>query len=472
LIASKFEFAGDMLELAYVNKTCYHLMQEPAFRSAISFPFYEQFKLTTEQFACLKKLLAANDDSSPRKIVSGDVGSGKTWLAVAYLAYKMKTYEPGTVKAILIVPPSLVAQWSDFIKIHTNLKVESNCDSSCFYVRDRYAEETSIYLTSPLKSTVFIRSIRNRGLGLIVIHDECHSSPAVIANAGYVRDYLGMSANHDKLQKNTLTSRLPIFTLQSIELREDLPPFEVVMYESCGYNQTQKAMVNLFLRFSDRGYLQNNDVGNILTRLTYGSLQFVHFTFYHTKNRKRLVHNSQWVKQHPDDFKSETDFMLMLEDTPKLMECVRLALSIKEKGEKLILFDVSADLLVGVHYLLLKYGLKSYLYSTQYPINSRNSQITKFKQNGDVLLGSIAMLAEGHNIVEANHIAFLRYPDKPEAFVQAIGRCHRYPQKKTVYLHLIHTCKLEENLALLGMDQGYTKIHLDDLQHADQEFLL
>ena len=84
-------------------------------------------------------------------------------------------------------------------------------------------------------------------------------------------------------------------------------------------------------------------------------------------------------------------------------------------------------------------GINSYIFSTHYAVIGRQKQLTKFKEddNPGVLLSSISMLGEGQNVTEANHVIFLTQCLDQTKYYQAVGRCWRYPQDKTVKIHLL-----------------------------------
>ena len=92
--------------------------------------------------------------------------------------------------------------------------------------------------------------------------------------------------------------------------------------------------------------------------------------------------------------------------------------------------------------------MNSYMFSTHFDVKSRQNQLEKFKsnKNSNVLLSSITMLGEGHNVTEANHVIFLSSILDANKYYQAIGRCHRYPQKKTVYVHHLFNSEFDETV--------------------------
>ena len=93
-------------------------------------------------------------------------------------------------------------------------------------------------------------------------------------------------------------------------------------------------------------------------------------------------------------------------------------------------------------------GVVCYMFSTHYDVAGRQRQLEKFKNDDEavVLLSSIAMLGEGHNVTEANHVIFLSTFLENNKYYQAIGRCHRYPQNKPVYVHYLFNSSLDQKI--------------------------
>ena len=143
---------------------------------------------------------------------------------------------------------------------------------------------------------------------------------------------------------------------------------------------------------------------------------------------------------------------------PKLQSFLAVAKICKQRGEKLIVFDINQSYIPFLYEFFSSAGFDTYPFCTAYNPAQRSKLLDDFRAKGDILIGSIAMLSESHNLSEANNLIFVRYPNKKEEFMQAFGRCHRYPQKKTVNIHMISSCSLELELALFAMKTSKTTI--------------
>jgi len=145
---------------------------------------------------------------------------------------------------------------------------------------------------------------------------------------------------------------------------------------------------------------------------------------------------------------AETYFQSAFKKCVKYHQCLSILEHLKARGEKAIIFDNNVTYLPFLHKYLSENKMVSYLFTTHYDVAGRQKQLEKFKndENANVLLSSIAMLGEGHNVTEANHVIFLSsIPDKNK-YYQAIGRCHRYPQSKKVYVHYLFNSELDEKI--------------------------
>jgi superfamily II DNA or RNA helicase len=124
---------------------------------------------------------------------------------------------------------------------------------------------------------------------------------------------------------------------------------------------------------------------------------------------------------------------------PKYVQAYHIIKKANDQGDKVLLFDNSIEYLPFLYQFLTAYGINTYLFSTHYDVSGRQKQLTKFKEDTapGVLLSSIGMLGEGHNVTEANHVIFFAQNLDGTKYYQAIGRCWRYPQEKTVKIHLL-----------------------------------
>lgn len=128
---------------------------------------------------------------------------------------------------------------------------------------------------------------------------------------------------------------------------------------------------------------------------------------------------------------------------PKYVQTLNIMNELMKRGEKAVLFDSSSSYIPFLFEFLSKHGIPVFIFTTQYDVTSRKKQMVKFKNHsgGAILLTTYKICGEGQNITEANHIIFLTQTRYWEDYYQAVGRCKRYPQKKTVHLHFLFSGK-------------------------------
>ena len=138
----------------------------------------------------------------------------------------------------------------------------------------------------------------------------------------------------------------------------------------------------------------------------------------------------------------------MVNSCVKYRQCLSILKHLKERKEKAIIFDVNVNYLPFLHKYLTDNGINSYVFTTHYDVSGRQKQLEKFKNSEDanVLLSSVVMLGEGHNVTEANHVIFLTTMLDQNKYYQAIGRCWRYPQNKNVYVYNLFNSELDEKI--------------------------
>jgi SNF2 family DNA or RNA helicase len=120
----------------------------------------------------------------------------------------------------------------------------------------------------------------------------------------------------------------------------------------------------------------------------------------------------------------------------KLQRIAHLLRTIKQSGEKAIMFVEWSGLMRAIRAILTAAGLQVSVISGN--CNTRASAIQKMQAGElDVLLMSLESSTSGLNLVAANHVifphAFVNVP--PGAVEQAIARVHRLGQTKQVYVH-------------------------------------
>lgn len=456
----------DLNAVSRVCKAWYRVLRRKEFRMLISFPFKPRYKLTSDQFVTLGQMMK---NSHKFKLVHGEVGSGKTWLATSYVLrtygewLKCSAKQESIMYVLVVVPPTCISQWSEFFLKYTDLPVLSNYESSAFYVDDwqKQLHRYGIIICSNLTSGR-IQSLLGQKPH-VILHDEAHNG--ITASYAEAEEVVGFTASIETFYRLVDMARTSwkVFELRADALNTSIPPIEFVTYEPCGYRVEDG--VSAAHQISGAKNLTAETIDSVIQTLSTGFYDLPPFGF-----------NAQGVKylyfrnRYADDPEQQGKFISVALNVPKFRQVVLVAELVKKRGEKLIIFDINQDYIVPLACLLEHFKFKVYPFCTQYNPAGRAKQLKKFCTEGDVLIGSIAMLSEGHNIVEANNILFFRYPKEPEAFLQAFGRCHRYPQKKTVFVHLIWTCALERSWALTGMNDGYSNLRAKNYRDELAEF--
>jgi superfamily II DNA or RNA helicase len=171
---------------------------------------------------------------------------------------------------------------------------------------------------------------------------------------------------------------------------------------------------------------------------------------YIAYQRKRIEH-IKLIKEYDKKYKkfeeeyTSGEINRIIRTNPKYRQCLSICEFLRKRGEKGIIFDINITYLPFLYKYLTDRGVVCYMFSTHYDVASRQKQLEKFKSDPDaqVLLSSISMLGEGHNITEANHLIFLSAFSEENKYYQAIGRCHRYPQQKKVYVHYLFNSQFD-----------------------------
>lgn len=453
----------DIVNLSATCRSAYRAMRRSSVvMEKVSWPFKKGYKLTSEQFKTLREML---ESECANKIIDGKVGSGKTWVAVAYAAYKQRRLsKTSDVMIIFAVPPTNISQWDHFIKKYTRLEAVSNHHDSAFYVKDRdKLDQSNIFLTSLLKAGKLVNPLLMKPF--ILVHDECHNETSVAYRSECV-DYVGFTASaKDVVKQKSVHRTFEIFNMTSEILDAGIPPIQYQTYEYTGLPlgfRSSSFCTMLQYKFTR---LSAHHISSFQEAATYGALQL--YPFKCKVGKKKVVyvpplyHNEGEVGVKFLDEEAICSEMLKL---PKIRSLLALCTLVKELGEKIIIFDIDSDYLSHLFVLLNRYDISTFAFTGLYSSSERPKQIEKFKAGGTALLGSIKMLSEGHNITEANHIVFMRYPRDFQNMNQAIGRAHRYPQKKTVTVHWLFSCELEAIIGLQVAHNCVKRIKAEEIQ--------
>lgn len=131
---------------------------------------------------------------------------------------------------------------------------------------------------------------------------------------------------------------------------------------------------------------------------------------------------------------------------PKYNRIVELIEDLKESGQKAIVYSNFASAIFELDEIMKNKGFTSYTVTGEE--KNKKAVIDKFKNNGDVLLGSIQALGTGYTITEATTIIFLDLPWTYASLIQAVDRAHRIGQKNNITV-----------INLLASDTVDIKIH-------------
>lgn len=504
VLLAKYLDPWDLLIFSQVSRITYRAMRREPFKSLISFPFIKNYKITKEQADCLRNMTAPLASIEKFKLVSGEVGSGKTWVALSYATLKYRkellldkiqspvetSFQCSPLKILIIVPPALIDQWSKFIQSHTNLKVMSNYQSSCFFDRTwpKIYKHYPIFITSNILSSEIQDHIIRDKFRHIIIHDEAHNgvgalldrSEEVIGFTASIKTFkkkVDILGKPEVLQHHVRYSKLgqadfKTFELKATELTKNLLPIDFVEYPFTGVNLQQATSVATEM-FNNRGdSICITLLKKVLKILTYDNCTNYTLRFtdkFNGGHGKRIYYRGEL---NSDNYIIELNMLYpIMNDIPKIRELANICLAVRDRKEKIILYDTKYNFLVLIWAYLSNLGLNCTLFTPLYSAAERPKKLEKFKQKGDVLLGSIKMLSEGHNIIEANNIAFVRYPSNKEEFEQALGRCHRFPQKLQVHVHMLYSCELEKYLAKQAMtSDGISSLPKEGNQNLMESF--
>ena len=456
VLISRFLPEEDIIHMGCVCRMFYRLLRRNEIKAKLAFPFRLQYKLTYEQMVCVKEMLLPMNGYLPTKLVSGDVGSGKTLVA---LSYALRKYENKMI--VISVPPANVAQWSDVIDKFVDIRQISNYSGSKYYDKgwETVIQAYRIVVSSHYTTENVLGVLARKEINPALVVDECHhwQRPPEMDLAC---ETIGFTASIGKVSTEMWSKQ---FNLRSRQLRENLKPVEIKTYKPCGYSDIQRRSIKGLLN-SKKTTIGSGTAHDIVRICTYGKLLDESCEF--VVGRKKFKHNCAPYQMQI----TEEILMDMMKQNRKFYWILQLAIDIAARGEKLVIFDNRENELELVYYYLMKNGIESYLFSSAYSPKGRANNIKKFQQTGVVLLGALYSLSESHNITEANHVLFLGYPRNLDQYKQAIGRVHRYPQTKTVYVHLLVTCELEKFLAL-KMLTGWKFVRKDTILKYIEEFI-
>ena len=114
----------------------------------------------------------------------------------------------------------------------------------------------------------------------------------------------------------------------------------------------------------------------------------------------------------------------------KYKRAIELIEDLKAEGKKAIVYSNFAFAVRELDLKFKELGIKSYTVTGEE--KNKKAVIDKFKDDGDVLVGSIQALGTGYTITEATTIIFLDLPWTYANLIQAVDRAHRIGQKNNI----------------------------------------
>jgi superfamily II DNA or RNA helicase len=481
---ARFLESDDLFAVSATCKSAYKAFKRECIQSKISFPMVKPKRLTYDQRDVIRRM---EGNPIPVKLVSSAVGSGKSIVSLAYGL--RKNFD----KIFLAVPPSLIKMWWETCKeffgidplvLHTcNPKYHMRTDTTGTIIPEQKIILTSYKIMDRSQFAWLAET------NCLIIIDEAHHhlslygksfkeiialSATAFTRRGLAYGITTLIGNNDVELKDISFNLEQTVIASKLEPVVHLPPHKWKIPDS---------LADYIIRRKSPGAadLENNlrDLGWIAETLSHPFIVNMHEMYFGGTlciGRKKIripMGNEMLFYEHEVKFR-ETNGEIFMSDVNtyykmlekekqvfakkylkeamrkcvKYYQCLSIIEYVKSRGEKVVIFDNNVTYLPFLHKFLIDKGINSYLFSTHYDVTSRQNQIEKFKKDpeANVLLSSTAMLGEGHNITEANHIIFLSAMGDPNKYVQAIGRIARYPQKKKMYIHYLFNSEMDQKI--------------------------
>ena len=445
---SVFQFLkpDDLYSCSLVCKVMYRAIHVPEIQKKISYPMVQPYKLTYDQRILIKQM--EKDKEQKYKRVIGPVGSGKT---IVSLCYAIRNYLILNGKIYIILPPNLIRMWIKTLKEKFGLEaciLHSTCKKySAKTSWNQKPKEKIIITSAPLAWNIHSKDLKwfsNPKEKHILIIDESHHS--YYADRDNFENIIELTATEnsdiidDKWKKYKLSN-----TIINKKIRKAINVFyklpigkQVVDYYENGYQDQ--------IQFNCRQqcYILKSENTKLKTLISHPYLANIGVL------QTRIVRKKYSIDGYFGSpvVNSLEKILQNMEKAPKIHYTYYIVQHCFKKGEKVILFDKNIKYLPLLHLYFQKKNMTSYIFSSFYSGNRRNRMLQQFKDRKVpcILLSSYNIMAEGHNITEANNIIFYSIPSKYKDYSQCIGRCNRYPQNKNVYAYHLHSSIIETQM--------------------------
>ena len=499
---ARFLESDDLFAVSATCKSAYKAFKRKVIQEKISFPMVNPKRLTYDQRDVIRRM---EENPIPVKLVSSAVGSGKSIVSLAYAL--RKNFD----RIFLVVPPSLIKMWWETCKeffgidplvLHTcNPKYHWRTDTTPLILPDAKVILTSYKIFD--RTNYLWLSLTNS----VVIIDEAHHqvslygkdfkeivalSATAFRRGGLSYGIMNLINNNDveikdisfTLEQKTIASKLePIIHLapHKWKISNELVDY-IIRNKSPGPKEAENNLRDIgwiseilshpFIMDMNNMYLGGTlTIGKKKIRIPNGngSLFWDAEAHFHANYIREENEDPRkyWKALEKEKQKFAEKYLKdAMRKCVKYYQCLSIIEYVKSRGEKVIIFDNNVTYLPFLHKFLLDKGVKSYLFSTHYDVTSRQNQIEKFKKDPDanILISSTAMLGEGHNVTEANHVIFLSSMSDPNKYYQAIGRIARYPQKKKMYVHHLFNSEMDQKI--YEYSKGNCNLSYLDWEHA------
>lgn len=144
-----------------------------------------------------------------------------------------------------------------------------------------------------------------------------------------------------------------------------------------------------------------------------------------------------------------------ISESAKLERLIELIDEIAANDEKTIIFSNWSAMTSIIYENLTEYNPA--LITGEVADADRESQITKFQKDNSckVIIGTIGAMGTGLNLTAANNVIFYDIPWTKGIYEQAVDRCHRIGQNKTIYIkELITKDTIDERIHNIVWQKG------------------
>ena len=488
-LLSQYMDPDDAYSMSLTCKQAWRAAHRPDIAARISYPLLRPHRLTYEQREVVR---AMEQKRLKYKLISGDVGSGKTMVSISYAIRNYISKFPGKYwyknnnrsddtdneedsdselpKIIMCCPPSLIKMWWTTLVKYFGIKPavlhSTNSEYKSGGSWDKVPKERFILISYMLLNrhggTGWFRNDRD-----LLIMDEAHHRIGI--HFQHFKECVGLSATiandkEDKRKVRHLEREFSDQGFQAFELHKTILAKRLPGVRYHGYMlpvlEDTIAAAKEVIRHTKKGEqdvsyipaickilshpllhdLRNENTGGYIM-VGRKSFQVIQGSgYWEEENKIRMVNPFITHVQLRNHMMQMVTFDIA-KVGPRYSKYLQAYHVIKEanaKGEKVILFDTCVSYLPFLHKFLTEHGIESYMFTTHYGTADRQKQLTKFQESktAGVLLSSIAIFGEGQNCTEANHVIFFTQMLDGSKYYQAIGRAWRYPQNKEVQVHL------------------------------------